>query len=318
MPVISSLDKARRQQAVQRSMADRVRRVGQFVLRKLAQKRAELARTHAAPAPLVVGVNGPQGSGKTTLAHGLAAYLRTHHVGAHAFSLDDVYLRNAEQQRLAERTQNPLLRFRGQPGTHDVALARATLESLLGSAQATAVPAFDKSLCGGRGDRLPPGQWAAVPPVDVVLLEGWCLGFRSLDACEFARFLANTHAHSSLCKYSGAYADEHLAQVNANLREYEAGLYPLVDSWVWLRAADLDVVFRWRKDQEDERAAQGRAVLSDQQLEDFVSRFMPGYEMALPKLDSHGFIVSGLVPDHHTLRVHLDLDRNVVAIDHHL
>lgn len=43
------------------------------------------------------------------------------------------------------------------------------------------VPQYDKSLHKGRGDRAPFGRWlTATGPVDVVILEGWMLGFTPL------------------------------------------------------------------------------------------------------------------------------------------
>ena len=41
------------------------------------------------------------------------------------------------------------------------------------------IPRYDKSQQGGRGDRAPRDTWPVVRgPVDVVLFEGWMLGFR--------------------------------------------------------------------------------------------------------------------------------------------
>ncbi|KAJ1731907.1 hypothetical protein LPJ61_002301 [Coemansia biformis] len=319
MPALTSLDRARQQRVIQQRAADRVRQVARFVMRCLEQKRAGAGSAGpsegAAAPPLVVGINGPQGSGKSTMVRLLAEHLGARRVTTVGFSLDDLYLPAAEQDRLAQ-AGNPLLRFRGQPGTHDVELGRRTLAALVRNQEATALPAYDKSLCSGRGDRIASHQWAR-PPVDVVLLEGWCLGFRSLDAAEFARFIDGVrNSDSPLFKHSRRHTDASLAEVNANLRAYERALYPLIDAWVWLRVTDLDVVFRWRKDQEDALAAQGRPTLFDSQLEDFVARFMPGYEMALPKLDAHGFVSSAQLPASSTLRLHLDPERNVAAWDH--
>ncbi|KAI8321002.1 P-loop containing nucleoside triphosphate hydrolase protein, partial [Martensiomyces pterosporus] len=239
--------------------------------------------------PLVVGVNGAQGSGKTTLVRGLVDYLGERKVATVGFSLDDIYLTNAEQKKLAqEHPNNPLLRFRGQPGTHDYMLGKKTLESLLQNAKPTPIPAYDKSLQSGYGDRVPQTQWRlSSPSVDVVLFEGWNLGFRSLDEKEFAKFIAkvqDTEKDDPLYKHSRNYSAESLSEINEYLKKYEATLYPLIDAWVYMRIADADIVYRWRKEQEDELAATGRPSLSDSQLEDFVTRFLPGYEMALGKL----------------------------------
>ncbi|KAJ1934116.1 hypothetical protein FBU59_005802 [Linderina macrospora] len=296
------------------SVMDRVSKSGDFIIRKLAQKRAIPSQQ-----PLIVGINGPQGSGKTTLVRGLVSYLRDRKVATVGFSLDDIYLPYKEQMKVAaQHADNPLLKFRGQAGTHDYALGRQTLEGLL-QRKDTAIPQYDKSLNGGYGDQVDRTQWKVSGPVDVVLFEGWNLGFRALDSAEFAKFIRGVReSDSPLFKHSRKFSDANLAQVNEHLKAYEAALYRLVDVWVYMRVANVDVVYRWRKQQEDDLAASGRSSLTDTQLEDFVSRFMPGYEMALEKLDKCGFVSSGLLGSMNTLRMHLDINRNVVAIDHKL
>ncbi|PID64738.1 MAG: kinase, partial [Gammaproteobacteria bacterium] len=71
---------------------------------------------------LYIGINGSQGSGKTTLADYLVMRLRQ--AGQHvcALSIDDFYLTKKQRQTLAQ-TVHPLLATRGVPGTHDVDLA---------------------------------------------------------------------------------------------------------------------------------------------------------------------------------------------------
>lgn len=51
------------------------------------------------------------------------------------------------------------------------------------------IPRFDKSCHKGRGDRVDEGEWEVVDAemVDVVLFEGWCVGFRALAGREEER-----------------------------------------------------------------------------------------------------------------------------------
>lgn len=86
-----------------------------FVLERLAAHRA--AHPGAPPPPLLVGLNGVQGVGKTTLAAALAAALGARGVAVLVCSIDDFYLRRDEQAALAAaHPGNALVQHRGQPG----------------------------------------------------------------------------------------------------------------------------------------------------------------------------------------------------------
>ena len=73
-----------------------------------------------------------------------------------------------------------MLQYRGNAATHDMALGSDTLSSLTSSSASTVpVPRYDKSKFEGRGDRADASTWPAVElPLDIVLFEGWMLGFR--------------------------------------------------------------------------------------------------------------------------------------------
>ena len=102
-------------------------------------------------------------------------------------SIDDLYLPREKLVRLAETNpSNPLIQHRGQPSTHDLTLALSVFDRLREGAE-TKVPSYDKSAFAGQGDRVPPEDWAVVnrngeSKIKIVILEGWCVGFRSLPA----------------------------------------------------------------------------------------------------------------------------------------
>ncbi len=126
----------------------------------------------------LIGINGAQGSGKSTLT-GLLTTLLQQGYGRRvaAMSIDDVYKTYEERQAMARRV-HPLFAIRSVAGTHDTALAKATLHRLLHATadDKIAIPRFDKSARGGAGDRLPPAQWPTVSgPLDMVIFEGWCI-----------------------------------------------------------------------------------------------------------------------------------------------
>jgi len=93
-----------------------------LVLRGTLYPRGSDARAHQ------VGVSAPQGCGKTTLVGQLTELLNAEGHASASVSIDDFYLRGEEQDALAAASpDNELLRFRGNAGTHDLALASATL-----------------------------------------------------------------------------------------------------------------------------------------------------------------------------------------------
>lgn len=141
--------------------------------------------------PLFVAVQGPQGSGKTYLSAQLREYLTAEprNLRVALLSIDDLYLTYTGLEELAaSQPHNPLWHGRGQPGTHDVALGVSVLAALKEGTQDVELPRFDKSLFGGKGDRLPMDGSGAIihqpPAVDVIILEGWCVGFHPITQGE--------------------------------------------------------------------------------------------------------------------------------------
>lgn len=67
--------------------------------------------------PFIVGINGVQGAGKTTLVKNLEKELKSKGLETLVCSLDDFYLTREDQVKLAtERSDNALYQHRGVPG----------------------------------------------------------------------------------------------------------------------------------------------------------------------------------------------------------
>jgi len=213
--------------------------------------------------PVLVGLQAPQGAGKTTLVTHLLESLPSLGLRGAGVSIDDFYLTRAEQLRVtAAHPGNPYYAHRGYPGTHDTALGVATLDALgrLGpnaSGESVRVPVYDKSAHEGRGDRAPESQWRVVSaPLDLVIVEGWMLGFTPV-------------AESTL-------TDPMLVAPNRALAEYEAW-HSRLQAFISLHAVDPMSVVDWRIGAEEDMKARGKPGMTREQASDFIQRFLPAY-----------------------------------------
>lgn len=218
--------------------------------------------------PLVVGVCGPQGSGKSTLTALLAWLLEARDLRAAVLSIDDLYLSHAARQALA-REVHPLLATRGVPGTHDPALGVAVLEAL-GQPGPVLLPRFDKA----RDDPAPEAERPVFDgPADIVLLEGWCVGARPQPAPLLADPINRLEREEDADGLWRGYA-------NAALAGPYRPLFQRLDRLVLLLAPDFEVVRRWRGQQEERLRqrliAQGRdpdLAMDETQLDRFVAHY---------------------------------------------
>lgn len=247
--------------------------------------------------PLVIGVSAPQGSGKTTLVFALDYLFRRSDRNAATLSIDDFYLTAEEQAKL--RSQNPgnaLLEFRGNAGSHDLQFSIDTLASLsklTKKGMKMKLPRYNKSANGGRGDRADPSTWPEVEgPIEVVLFEGWMLGFKPLP--------------NEVVKA----VDPLLEVVNKNLEAYHDAWDKFVGAWIIIKIKDPNCVYQWRLQAEVAMREDGKPGMSDEEVLDFVSRYLPAYKAYLPTLYSEG--PEGLDPDR-LLVIEIDEERNPIG-----
>jgi len=229
------------------------------------------------PGPLFIGISAPQGCGKTTMTDMIRAVFAEEGKRAVALSLDDFYLTGREQEQLAatEKTNdkpNELLKLRGNAGTHDLTLLNNTMSELKAAKTDLRLPRYDKSLRSGKGDRAPIDSWDLVNDdvggnVDIVLFEGWMLGFDPLDTV----------------------MNGDMTAVNKYLQHPGYGdLHSVFDAWIVVALKDINYVFDWRLDAEKRMIKSGKPGMSDDDVRDFVNRFMPAYRTYLPRLHQVG------------------------------
>lgn len=189
---------------------------------------------------IVIGINGCQGSGKTTLADYLSTCLQDRGLRAIAISIDDFYLTRQQRQQLAVDV-HPLLSTRGVPGTHDLELAIETLNNLASRHQGEVkVPRFNKA----QDERLPEEEWPEVTtPLDIIILEGWCVGITA-EAEEV--LLEPINELESLQDPEGEWRHYINQQLVTNYPE----LWQIIDRLIMLQAPSFSCVYQWRLEQE--------------------------------------------------------------------
>jgi D-glycerate 3-kinase len=249
-----------------------------------------LAQRHS-PKPMVVGLCGAQGSGKSTVAATLAARFER----AVTFSMDDLYLGHAARLDLAKRI-HPLLATRGVPGTHDPMLGVEVL-SALAQGQSVALPRFDKA----HDDRAPCESWRVVEAgCELVIFEGWCVGARPQQAEDLVDPINRLEAEEDR---EGRWR----RFVNDALGGAYLQLFNCIDMLALLAAPAWDTVLRWRIEQERElRAASpdGSGVMDDCAVARFVSYF--------ERLTGH---ILAEMPGRADLVLRLDESRDCVGIE---
>ncbi len=261
------------QESLPATYADTVRKVILPLAQHIQSLRGERQR------PLIVGINGAQGTGKSTLTLFLKELLSVlYQVPTASFSIDDLYLTRAERERLAAE-RHPLLVTRGVPGTHDLVLGQQLIQQLTTATEEsrTPVPAFDKA----RDDRAPEAHWPVYQGrAGVVLIEGWCVGALPEEG-ESLETPMNSLEQSED-------ADEAWRRyVNRCLRGEYAEFFGQIDCLVMLKAPSMEAVLKWRTLQEHKLSekienAPERGNIGDSpsrlMTEEQIARFIMHYE----------------------------------------
>ncbi|KAJ0924837.1 putative glycerate 3-kinase [Helianthus annuus] len=248
--------------------------------------------------PLVIGFSAPQGCGKTTLVFALDYLFHNSGRKSATISIDDFYLTHDDQAKLRENNPgNALLEFRGNAGSHDLSLSVETLTALgklTKEGMKMKLPRYDKSAYNGRGDRADPSTWPEVEgPLTVVLFEGWMLGFKPVPA-DVVKAI-----------------DPQLEIVNKNLEAYYDAWDKFVKSWIIIKIKDPSCVYEWRLQvcRRDSNERSWKPRMTDEEVMDFVSRYLPAYNAYLPTLYTEGPKGSD---SEHTLIVEIDEGRNPI------
>ncbi|MGI9270363.1 MAG: kinase [Woeseiaceae bacterium] len=249
--------------------------------------------------PLFLGINGAQGTGKSTLASFIkiaTSALLEWNVAV--LSIDDFYYTLAERIALADAV-HPLLRTRGVPGTHDTKLLAETIVQLMqaGPGDEIPLPRFDKAT----DDRKRSSDWPVVSgPLDLVILEGWCVGSRAQSSQELDHPINEFERQHDV---DGRWR----RLVNEKLSTDYAPVFRQLDVLAFLRVPDFDCIHRWRQEQEDKLAASADAgskgLMSEAEVRAFIQHFERLTQANLDTLQEVADVVFELNTEHAVVAV---------------
>ena len=258
----------------------------------------------------ILGINGAQGSGKTTINHILQLILRAgFRKKVVGFSIDDLY--DTYQRRLEKgRDISPILaRVRG-PGTHDLDLGIEILDRLIDGKPAR-IPRFDKSLANNQGDRVAESDWLEVAErQDIVLFEGWNVGEAPFPKEEVElRFDKLRDINGFL-----AWRDYYLSTLQDNERGY-AALFDRLDDLVMIRIHDFAEVYANREQAESKlrqriardagegRSTEGMSAMTQAEVISFVDHYEPWTRHMLQEMPERAALVFWMGTGHRITRI---------------
>lgn len=258
-----------------------------------------LIKAHtSAKTPILIGINGCQGSGKSTLSALLTALL-TEHYGKSCIniSIDDFYYAKKKRLELSESV-HPLFKTRGVPGTHNTALLLKIVSELknLEKKHATVLlPRFDKS----KDDLFPSEQWQSInSTVDIIILEGWCVGLQAQTEKELVSPI-------NMLEQEFDSTGEWRTIVNDHLQNSYHQIFKLIDGLIFLKAPTFNAVYKWRCEQEHklistltsstlDLSQKHDEIMSDKQIERFIQYFERLTKHGLTSLPARSDIVISL------------------------
>jgi len=191
--------------------------------------------------PLIIGLAGGQGSGKTTISSILTLILQKYFkLNVFKVSIDDFY-KTRKDRRLLSKNKHPLLMTRGVPGTHDIDLMLSFFKKIKSkNFKSLKVPTFNKAI----DDRYPKNLWHKIESKpDVIIFEGWCVGARAQTVSQLKKSINSLEkAQDPSTKWR--------THVNNQLKTKYKLLFNQLDGLLYLKAKNFNLLREWRLKQE--------------------------------------------------------------------
>tara|TARA_Y100000310_G_C20691653_1_gene822651 strand:- start:1572 stop:2438 length:867 start_codon:yes stop_codon:yes gene_type:complete len=230
----------------------------------------DLIKAHKKGKTTIVGIQGGQGTGKTTLVKLLSAGLKLLGYKVHDFSIDDFYKTYKERNAIRKKyPDNPFYAIsRGLPGTHRVKYMLSVLKKAK-AGKPFEIPIFDKSLHNAAGDVLDKHIHVKTRQ-DFVLFEGWMVGIPYVSAKTFMRCCEK--GNIMVKKLDPTL--KHSKVVLKFIKQYEP-VWKYFNYFVLMQPKSLQLHKKWRLQAEKEMKKKTGRGMGAKQIDQFVEPFLP-------------------------------------------
>jgi len=261
---------------------------------------AKWIESKQAAGPVIIGINGAQGSGKSTLSKLLVQVLENifNKTVLH-LSIDDLYL--SRDKRLTRANAiHPLLKVRGVPGTHDTDLGIKILKSIKSaSIDEIKLPVFDKAI----DDLLPENHWQCIQKkIDIVLFEGWCVAAKPQSQAQLSLPVNLLEEKEDA---DGSWRHYVNKQLSGQYKEW----FSYIDYLIMLNVPDMESVYEWRALQEKKLIQSSQHnnhyAMSAQALKEFIMYFERITRQCLGEMPERADVLLNINKDHQITAINI-------------
>ena len=244
--------------------------------------------------PLIIGLAGGQGSGKTTISSILSLILKKYFkLKVFKISIDDFY-KTKKQREILSKDKHSLLLTRGVPGTHDIKIMLDFFRKIkTKNFKSLKLPKFNKA----NDDRYKKKHWYKLKSrPDVVIFEGWCVGAKPQSLRLLKKPInALEKAYDKSLKWRRF--------VNLQLKTNYKKLYKQLDSLLYLKVKNFNLLKKWRIKQEEKlwlkaKSRKNLKIMNKKEVINFMQTYQRITEQMFKDAPKYSSIIMNLNKNH--------------------
>ena len=244
--------------------------------------------------PLIVGLAGGQGSGKTTISSILSLILKKYFkLKVFKISIDDFY-KTKKQREILSKNKHSLLLTRGVPGTHDIKIMLDFFRKIkTKNFKSLKLPKFNKA----NDDRYKKKYWYRLKSrPDIVIFEGWCVGAKPQSSKLLKKPInALEKAYDKSLKWRRF--------VNLQLKTNYKKLYSQLDSLLYLKVKNFNLLKKWRIKQEEKlwlksKSRKNLKIMNKKEVINFMQTYQRITEQMFKDAPKYSSIIMNLNKNH--------------------